>query len=84
MSEERTLDRHISAVESGDWSRCPCFDCMRNEHNEALEAGLLDEDQPTRFSHHTEVQRMTRPFTKDERWLIRQTLGLSVRRGDNV
>jgi hypothetical protein len=40
------------------------------------ELGLLDHDQPTRWAHLQERERLTAEFTPMERALIRDALGL--------
>jgi hypothetical protein len=40
------------------------------------ELGLLDPDQPTRWVHLQERERLTAEFTPTERALIRDALGL--------
>ena len=42
--------------------------------------GLLDPDQPTRWSHLEYRRRMQADFTPTERSLIRESLGLTTER----
>lgn len=84
MLRDAPFDRHISAVESGDWTLCPCRGCDNSAHDEAVEAGLLDQDQPTLWSHRMEVERMTAPLSKDELWMLRSRLALNESPGEEA
>lgn len=74
----RGLDDYIAAVEHGDFRglRHDDPDIMRLEENALVEAGLLDPDQPTRWSHHQGQRRLYGDFSPEERAYIRLQLGM--------
>lgn len=55
---------------------------LKRQNDEMVEAGLLDADQPTPFSHYRHMaevkSKLMAEFTADERAQIRLALGLVV------
>lgn len=61
------------------------FDAAVEDHT-LREAGVIEDDQPTDYSHYAWMadyeKRMTGEFTPDERYQIRLALGLGYVEGD--
>lgn len=51
---------------------------MRLEHNTLVEAGLLDQGQPTPWSHYRYLTALHADFTASERAFIRTALGMDT------
>lgn len=70
------LDAGIAECEwpIGDWPTDPSL--MEQRHRGAVEAGLLDPDEPTPYTHWLYQQEITKEFTSMERAQVRITLGM--------
>jgi len=69
-------DALIAAAEHHDF-RSNHPEVMRLEHEHLIKAGLLDPDEPTRWSHLQHQRRMQAEFTPIERQMIRTILGMT-------
>ena len=67
-------DRYIAACEGRITGNDSEFEVMAEEHRHMEEAGLLDPDQPTPWSHYQWRQKQTKEFTPEERMIIRYRL----------
>lgn len=72
------LDAYIAAVEHGPLRTTTTTDSavMEAEHRWLAEAGLLDPDQPTPWTHYQYQRALRREFTEEERVRIRVALGM--------
>jgi hypothetical protein len=76
LSSDARFDTIISIDEGDIRGRTGDPQVMFAEHKALLDAGLLDFDQPTPYSHWKYQQRFFQEFTPEERMTIRLYLGM--------
>jgi hypothetical protein len=76
--DDGRLDAMIAVAEHGPRGERRDPTVMLAEHEALVEAGVLDVDQPTAWSHYEYQRRLTAEFSPEERAQIRVLLGMEV------
>ena len=75
--DDAQLDAIVSAHEGRITGDITDPHLMLAEHSALVDAGVLDPDQPTPWSHHAHMEALRAEFTSTERATIRAVLGMA-------